>query len=321
MEETDLIAPDAPASAPPAVTDRDSWFAAMEERCLEEGYFEPLGKRHWAWFHDDGPTLLVTFETIDSILARPERLSAGYAVATARGWSHLCLIADGETWYRDKAVYRYFDRLVDDSFFEDFDRVAFFGAKSAGYAAAAFSVTAPGATVVAISPRATMLPALAGWDKRDPSARRLDFSSRYGYAPDMLEGAGKAFVIHDPYHTEDAMHAALFRAPHVHLIPTRHLGDRVEDTLNGMLVLPRILTAAGDGTLDVQAFARHWRQRGRNGAYMDGLLACAQGKGQTRRAWIIAREAALRTRAPRFRRAAARLAATLEIAEQDTGRD
>lgn len=321
MQETDLMAPDAPASATPAAPDREGWFAAMEERCLEEGYFEPLGQRHWAWFHDDGPVLLVTFETIDSILARPERLSAGYAIAAARGWSHLCLISDGETWFRDGAVYRYFDRLVDDSFFEDFDRVTFYGAGSAGYAAAAFSVTAPGATVVAVSPRATMLPALAGWDKRDPKARRMDFTSRYGYAPDMLEGAGKVFVIYDPYHREDAMHAALFRAPHVHLVQTRHLGDKVEETLNGLVLLPRILTAAGEGRLDLATFARHWRRRGKNGAYMDGLMAYALEKGKVHRALVIAREAAIRTRAPRFRRAAARLAAALDQEGGDSSQE
>lgn len=312
MTETDLMTgEDAPSVALPA-TDRDGWFAAMEERCLEEGYFEPLGRQHWAWFHDDGPTLLVTFESLESILTRPDRLSAGYAVAAAKGWSHLCLIADGPTWYRDSAVYRYFDRLVDDSFFEDFDRVVFYGAGVAGHAAAAYSVAAPGATVIAVAPRATLDPSLAGWDDRHVTARRMDFTSRYGYAPDMLEGAGSVLVLFDPLARTDAMHAALFRAPHVQLLRTRHLGDRAEEVLNALGILPRLLTEAGDGKLDAAMFARLWRKRSRNGGYMDGLLAAADTRGQQRRAWVIAREAAIRTRAPRFRRVAARLGAIFE---------
>ncbi|MEY4982562.1 MAG: hypothetical protein RIR62_828 [Pseudomonadota bacterium] len=323
MTDTDLIdAAEAPPAGAPSgmapdsigdMTERDRWFAQMEERCLEEGYFEPLGKRHWAWFHDDGPTLLVTFETIDSILARPERLSAGFAVASQKGWSHLCLIADGETWYRDSSVYRYFDRLVDDSFFEDFDRVVFYGAGTAGHAATAFCVTAPGSTVVAVSPRATLDPQVAGWDRRHLDGRRFDFTSRYGYAPDMTEGAGKVFLLFDPLHAEDAMHAALYRAPHVVFLKTRHLGARTEEVLNALVLLPRLLLAAGDDTLDAALFARLWRRRRRNGAYMDGLIAAADAKGQTRRTWIMAREAALRIRAPRFRRLAARLNAIFAI--------
>ena len=109
----------------------------------------------------------------------------------AGGWSHLCLIAEGDTWFRDPAVYAYFDRLVDDAFFEDFDHVLFYGAGMAGYAACAYSVAAPGAQVLALNPRATLDPAAGRWDDRDRAARRLDFTSRYGYAPDMLEGAAQ----------------------------------------------------------------------------------------------------------------------------------
>ena len=50
----------------------------------------------------------------------------------------------GDTWFRDNRVYGYFDRLIADGFFEDFDTVIFYGAGSCGYAAAAFSVAAPG---------------------------------------------------------------------------------------------------------------------------------------------------------------------------------
>ena len=60
-------------------------------------------------------------------------------------WSHMALISDSDTWFRDPAVYGWFDRLVDEGFFDEFDRVLFYGAGPCGYAAAAFSVSAPGA--------------------------------------------------------------------------------------------------------------------------------------------------------------------------------
>jgi hypothetical protein len=43
---------------------------------------------------------------------------------------------------------------VDDGFFDEFEQVIFYGSGSSGYAAAAFSVAAPGATVIAVQPQA-----------------------------------------------------------------------------------------------------------------------------------------------------------------------
>ena len=150
------------AADPRALSDAD-WFARLEEIGEQAGYFQWLGRKHAAFFLDESPTLIVTFETAASIrTGQPDQLPLGYGVAKGRGWSHLGLIARSDTWYRDPAVYAYFDRLVDDAFFEDFDRVVFWGAGMAGYAAAAYSVTAPGATVILGAPQATLDPRIAG---------------------------------------------------------------------------------------------------------------------------------------------------------------
>jgi hypothetical protein len=108
------------------------------------------------------------------------------------GWSHLSIILDGDTWFHDPKVYAYFNRLDDDGFFDDFDHVVFYGAGPCKYAAAAFSVAAPGATVDAIQPQTTLDPRITDWDDRYMKMRRTDFTSRYGYAPDMLDAAEQA---------------------------------------------------------------------------------------------------------------------------------
>lgn len=282
--------------------DRSEWLETMDRLTAEEGYFEPLGARHWAFFHDDGPRLLVTFEQYDEVHSRPGQMPLGHALAAAHGWSHLCLIADGETWYRDPRVYGYFDRLVDDAFFDDFDQVVFMGAGVQGYAAAAYAVTAPGATVVALSPRATQLPAIAGWDKRSPAARRLDFTSRYGYAPDMIEGAGRVFVIHDPDVVEDAMHAALFRGRHVTHLRTPHLGGRLDWAFGLMQAWEPLVEAAMDGRLDRLEFARIWRARRDFGPYLRGLLARARASGSIKREKWLCQGVTRRLNAPTFRK-------------------
>lgn len=287
---------------------REEWLARMEEICADEGYIEPLGPRHHAFFHDDGPLLLVTFETLDSIrTGHDSQMPKGWQIATQRGWSHLCIIAEGETWYRDQALFRYFDRLVDDAFFDDFDRVLFYGAAMGGYAAAAFSVTAPGATVLAIQPRATLDPDLAGWDSRNRSARRLNFTDRYGFAPDMIEGAGQVFIALDPQIAEDAMHAALFARPFVTRLRARFMGATLDTALTHMGVLAPLLEQAMAGTLTRLSFARQIRLRRAYGPYLKRLLERLEAEGRLRRALGLCRSVNQRLSAPRFRRKQANL--------------
>jgi len=286
------------------------WLARLDAIGEDKGYFQTIGARHWALFVDETPTLLVGFETVDQVRARPGELPAAHLIAARHGWSHLCLIADGATWYRDPAVYGYFDRLVDDAFFEDFDRVLFYGAGMGGYAAAAFAVTAPGASVLLVNPRATLDPSVAGWDRRDLGARRLDFTSRYGYAPDMIEGAGKVFVLHDPTSAVDAMHAALFHAPYVTPLAARLLGDRLDWALGHMGVLDGLIEAAVENRLTPALWAAVWRRRRDFGPYLRAILQRSADAGRTAHEAMICRSVNSRLNAPRFRKRLAEIEAS-----------
>ena len=282
-------------------TDRASWLQTIDDIGEEAGYFQTLGAKHWAYFVDESPILLVTFETVDAIRENSTQLPSGDAIARKHGWSHLCIIADGDTWYRDPAVYRFFDRQVDDAFFEDFNSVVFYGAGMGGYAACAYSVTAPGATVLAISPRATLDPARTGWDKRDMMHRRLEFKSRYGFAPDMTEGAGQVFLVFDPDVAADAMHATLFARPWVTALHTWRLKDQVEPELSQMGVLPLLIEAAAAGILSPKSFARLWRARRKHVPYLKILLALAKSTKHPNREFKICNNVTRRLNAPVFR--------------------
>lgn len=288
-------------------TDRASWLATVDQIGEEEGYFQTVGTRHWALFIDDSPTLLVSFETIDSARARPGQMPLGHTMAAEQGWSHLCLIADDQTWFRDPAVYAYFDRLVDDAFFEDFDRVLFYGAGPAGYAACAFAVCAPGARVLALNPLATLNPALTGWDDRYKAARRLDFTSRFGYAPDMVDGADHVTVIVDPRQRLDAMHAALFHAPYVTTLPARHAGPELEATMTRLGILGDLIGQACAGSLTRSSFATLWRKRRDDLGYLKSLQQSLAGRVD--REIMLCRNLALRLDLPRFRKRLAELTA------------
>lgn len=294
-----------------AASDAD-WLAIMDEIGEEAGYFEPLGEKHWSFFSDQGPVLLVSFETVSGVRAAGGgQMPLGYQIAAPRGWSSLTILADGETWYRDPAVWGYFDRLIDDAFFEDFDRVVFYGAGMGGYGAAAFSVAAPGATVLALAPQASLAPDVAEWDRRFPAARRLDFSSRFGFGPDMIEGAGRMFLIYDPWQQVDAVHAAMYRGAHVTKLRGRHIGRDPQAELARMGVLRTLIDAACTATLDAGRFYRLWRARRDNPHYLGRLVARVQGQNRPARLVHTLKAALTRTEHPRLRQALAQAEAAL----------
>ncbi|MEL6958220.1 MAG: hypothetical protein AAGL89_04625 [Pseudomonadota bacterium] len=261
---------------------RSAWTNKIEQITEDNGDAEPVGPDHRALFVDAGRTLIVTFETIAGIRKnQPNNAPIGWAFAQQRGWSSLTLLADAETdWFRHPAVFGYFDRLIDDGFFDDFDNVLFYGAGASGYAAAAFSVAAPDAHVLAIQPQATLDPARARWDRRFPEARRLDFSSRFGFAPMMVETAAQVWVVHDPSVIEDGMHASLFDADNITHFTTPYLGPHAEIGLQQMGVLHEMIEAAMDGTLNGRLFDQLWRARQSYLPYLRTLFFRLDAEGE-----------------------------------------
>lgn len=259
-----------------AQSDAD-WLSIMAEIGDEAGYFEPLGQGHSAFFSDLGTVLLVSFETMSGVRAAGGgQMPLGYQIAAPRGWSSLTIVAHSDSWFRDPHVYGYFDRLIDDAFFEDFDHVVFYGAGMGGYGAAAFAVAAPGSTVLALAPQATLDTAAAEWDRRFLGARRLDFTSRFGFAPDMIEACDKVFIVYDPIQQVDAVHAAMFRGPHVERLRARHIGRDPQAELARMEILRPLMDAACTGMLDSATFYRLWRARRNNAHYLGRLIGRIQ---------------------------------------------
>ena len=290
------------------------WLIVMDEIGDEAGYTEPLGNAHSAFFSDMGTVLLVTFETLSGIRnAGGGQMPLGYQIAAPRGWSSLSIIAHDETWFRDKSVFGYFDRLIDDAFFEDFDRVVFYGAGMGGYGAAAFSVAAPGCTVLALAPQATLDTEIADWDRRYMNARRLDFTDRFGFAPDMTEGCDKTFLVYDPIQQIDAVHAAMFRGPHVTKLRARHIGRDPQAELARIDALRPLIDAACDGTLNEGLFYRLWRKRRQNPQYLGRLAGRVQSQKRPRRLVQVLRAALTHVDHPQLRRALQKAEAAVSV--------
>jgi hypothetical protein len=301
---------------PKAEADLSAWLARMARAGREGGYFHALGARHWALFRDDGPVLLVTFERLETFgdnasAGLPAGLPAGMALAQEEGWSCLSLVASGETWFRDPAIFAFVDRLVQEAFFEGFDRVLFYGAAMGAYAACAYSVAAPGAVVLAVQPVATLDPARAGWDQRHRRQRRIGFTGRYGYAPDMADAASQVWLLHDPRDPMDAMHAALFVRPHVHLLGCPHLGPGLDRSLAEMGLLAPLIHLAGEGHLSPALFHRLYRQRRHHAPYLRRLMAATDAARRPFLSAMVARHAMATVPTGPFRRRLAELEADL----------
>ncbi|WP_394152952.1 hypothetical protein [Loktanella salsilacus] len=269
--------------------DDSDWYEALEELVEEHGSFTPLGRDHVATFLDAGPKLLVTFEHAHEVQGLDDAAPRGFAFTRREGWSHLAIISRGESWFRDPAIYRYIDRLIDDGFFEDFEDVLFFGAQAGGYAAAAYSVAAPGARVLAIRPQATLDPITTSWDNRFIAQRRLNFTDRYGYAPDMVDASSRTYVIYNPQQRFDAMHAALFTKPNVTMLRVMGLSGRLDvvfDTLGG---LDDMIRAAMAAELTPQRFIKALSRRKTYTPYLRSLVRRARDSGHPQLATGVCR--------------------------------
>jgi hypothetical protein len=283
--------------------DAKEWKTRLCAVADEHGMSQPLGDRHFATFIDAKSTLLVSFETVQGIQALSDVAQPlGFDMVRAQGWSHLCLISDGDTWFRDPEIYGFFDQLIDDGFFEDFEQVVFYGAGPCGYAAAAFSVSAPGATVVAIQPQATLDARMTEWDARFVEMRRTSFTDRFDYAPDMLDAADHAYIVYDPRENLDAMHSALFERSNVSRLRMPNMGSALQSQLIAMDILYQILSFAGKGQLTSQKFFELYRARRSNMQYLRNLMLVLDKADRPYLTAMLCRSVINRLNAPKFRR-------------------
>lgn len=292
---------------------RARWRLSLDAHGAEHGTHLRLGDDHGALFTEDGETLLVTFERAEAIRDNAQgALPFGLQIAGRDGASQLCLYSESDGFFRDQEVFAYFDNLVDEGFFDQFDRVVFYGCGPCGYAAAAFSVCAPGATAVLLRPLATLDTARAGWDNRYGASRRADFVSRYGYAPAMLEAADAAFLLYNPANLRDAMHAALFVAPNTHAIRTRWLSPALDRDLEDMGVLAPALRAALRGRLTAAHLHQLLRARHGYGPWLRRLVVDLERSGRPWLTGLAARAAHARFDWPRIAEALATAEAALD---------
>lgn len=284
---------------------------------FDKGFFESLGSQHSALYvkgsEENGRNLIVTFENLDDVdKDKEDRMPWGYGFVSGQGWSMLGMMAHDWTWYRDQAVYDFFDRLEDDGFFDEFDSVIFYGASMGAYAAAAFSSCCPNSTVVLLSPQATLSRDITSWETRYRKAWKRNFTNKYGYAPDECKSAKQVFLFYDPLSPLDAMHAALFQGENITKFKCRFMGHRIASLWQRMGILKDVILGCFDNSLTHHTFYSLLRARLHNPRYQKEMLNRLEQKGRPHLIWRYTTAVLNTRRGPVFRKALNKAAAEIE---------
>jgi hypothetical protein len=223
---------------------------------------------------------VVTFDNLDVAMNnRKDRRPWGYSFIKEQNWSMLSAIAGGWTWYREPWVYAQFDELKESGFFQQFQRVVFYGASMGGYAACAFSPAAPGCDVVAISPQSTVDKSVVPWETRYKTVWDRDVTGPYGDAAQVSQAARRVSILFDPYEPLDAGHAARFTNANVSHLRAPLMGHRLGSSLLQMGILHPIILGALNGTLTEAEFYTRLRARRQFPRYQRELFNRAVKKG------------------------------------------
>jgi hypothetical protein len=237
--------------------------AAFLQGCLAGQSSSVRLNDHQIDFLPGGRVLVVTFEpaAVGKAVDDLSRPVWGQAFLLRRGHAVLGVKRVAADWYRRGDLHRVFRALQQADWFRRFDQVMFYGPSMGGYAALAFSVCAPGSTVLALNPQSTLAPDRAWFDQRFAGARAARWQGDFVDGVDGAAVAARVYVCYDPYQIKDRLHAE--RLPTHNRINLRlpFVGHTTAQALNGLGLLGTVFDEALKGTLDEAGFRRLARAR------------------------------------------------------------
>lgn len=288
---------------PTSTLDKAARLVRLSEIGRDHGFFRRLSSNQSVLHVEEDSTLIVTFDMLERVVSHAkDSKPLGFELVEQHGHSLLSIMGARQSWFRDPTLFAFFDELTDEGFFDQFDQVLFMGVgPMCGYGALSYSVTAPGAHVLAISPVATLNRDSAPFERRYKEAWSLDFSSRYGYAPLMAEAAEQVSILYDPTDTMSAAHAALFDSTNTTRLKLRHGGMTIGAMLQASGGLMKLARHAVNAPITPQVFARYARPARRGFApYVGRLMGAADQVGHHKLALAAAEYGARLTGDDRF---------------------
>jgi len=237
-------------------------------------HYAPLSKR-----------LVVSFDNILTVKEEGPRWPWGYDVLRDEmGCSVLGVMGAQRNWFRDDFVHDSFEALAEQSFFQQFDDILFYGASMGGFGALTYSRCAPGAHVLALGPQSTLDASIMPRETRWRWTQKLDWQGRFADAAGHLDAAGHVMIVSDPYFAPDQAHVARLVSDNVTLLRTPFMGHQLPNAFATMRILKPMLRAAIDGVLSPAMFYELFRARRDLPRYQHDLLMEAERRGKTRAA-------------------------------------
>ncbi|MCK0094490.1 hypothetical protein MWU60_02810 [Yoonia sp. F2084L] len=254
--------PDADTGGVLAQITQPLWFPELAPGGDGEGFFEKTSRHSMMFVRRVRPILFVSFDNLSNVNDRSaERGPWAYKFAQELAVSHLGVMAHGKLWYRDADLIARMEKLRDEGFFAQFDRVVLSGSSMGAFAALAFSVLAPGAHVLAFNPQSTLDPDLVPWEERYWIGRRQDWSLPFSDAKDTLATAARVSVFYDPYFEPDRKHFERIAGPNVTGYKCWYSNHKSAVFLRKIEALKPIMTAGVLDTLTEAEFYKLYRRR------------------------------------------------------------
>lgn len=273
---------------------REDWLAHMVNVGSGHGAFSALGRDHHALFVEEGPRLVVSFD--DAARLRRETVDGmplGFEMVKRHEWSLLSILSEGPTWFRHRAIGAFFDQLTKSGVLGGYKRIVVVGlGPVCGHAACAHAGALPGARVLTTRPAASPAWRDAPFETRFRAARRLDFSGRFGFAPDGLRAVTAGVHLFDPLDGPDAAQAALFRGSPLTRIPLPHGGAYLDAMLSEGPTLARAVRALAEERPDAARLRAALRPAWRGHLpWLERRIAALRDAGHDSRADCLARHA------------------------------
>jgi len=238
------------------------WYREIFPAGPRDGFYEKLGAHALIHIARAPDCLVVTFDNLSD---------AGYPGYDIRpwaekfireqGWSHLGIVAQGPTWYRDAQLIARMEALRDAGFFARYSRVVMAGASMGGFGALAFADLAPGCDVIAFSPQSTLNADLVPWERRFDKGRAQDWSVPRSDSALTVGQAGRVWVVYDPFLKPDLDQIA--RLPQDKTVHLKAFGQghKTALVLRRMDLLKSVMLEAVEGRLTPQWFYKATRAR------------------------------------------------------------
>ena len=281
-----------PSKAPKTtVIDTDDmaprWLADLRRSDHRKGWYVSDDTFAAQFTQRAGDTLVVSFDNLSNVNdASLARETWGYGFYASEGWSHLGVMAFEKNWYRDEALFDFME--AQQTLFQRFSQVIMTGTSMGAYAATAFADLAPGCTVVAFSPQATLKKATVPWEERFNAGRKQDWSGRYAHGPDHCGQARDVFIIYDPYFEPDRLHAEFYQGDNIHHLKSWYSSHKSAQFMRRADILKTVMQEAVAGTLTPARYYKQFRARRDLIWYYNGLADHLLDKGHKRLARQLA---------------------------------